>query len=109
MLRNWVNFLLMAAAAALLLVATGVPAASALAQGDHSMAMQSPCGAMDMGGRNTALPSTKNHCAVGCMMSPSASGRTSEFAPLPALEPCCTDPTALTPTTLALDPPPPRR
>ena len=61
MLRNWVNLLLMAAAAALLLVASGVPAASAMTHDGTPLAMQSPCGAMDMGSDTDTLPSLKAH------------------------------------------------
>ena len=109
MLRNWLNFLLMAAAAALLLVATGVSAATAMVPDDNSMAMQSPCGAMDMGGGKTAVPSAKNHCAVGCMMSPSASGGYTNTVALPTLAPCCGDATTLRSAPLTLEPPPPKR
>ena len=109
MLRNWVNFLLVAAAAALLLVSSGVPAASAMTQGGDPSAMQSPCGAMDMGSGTEALPSAKNHCAVGCLMSPSASGGSTNAAALPTLAPCCGEATKLRSAPLILDPPPPRR
>lgn len=108
MLRNWVNLLLMAAAAALLLVASGVPATSAMAHGGAAMAMQSPCGAMGVGGDTDALPSPKTHCAVGCMVSPCAAEKSSKAAVPAALSPCCGRATALHSAPPTLDPPPPR-
>lgn len=107
-LPNWAIFLLMAATAALLLVASGVPTASAMTHGGAAMAMQSPCGAMDMSSDTDALPSLKAHCAVGCMMSPSASGGSRKAAVLAALAPWWGEAAVLRSAPLALDPPPPR-